>query len=158
MEPFIDTVVISTITALVIVISGAWQIPGLEDVKLTSKAFETSIAWFPYVLALAVFLFGFSTIISWGYYTEKIWTFIFGDSKRSVTTFKTLFCLLLIPGAVLSAAQVFNIIDSLFFLLAIPNIVGLYIMAPELKADLKSYLARLKSGEIKETVVPEVWR
>ncbi len=154
MEPFIDTVVISTITALVIVISGAWQIPGLEDVKLTSKAFETSFAWFPYVLALAVFLFGFSTIISWGYYTEKIWTFIFGDSKRSVTTFKTLFCLLLIPGAVLSAAQVFDIIDSLFFLLAIPNIVGLYIMAPELKADLKSYLARLKSGEIKETVVP----
>ncbi|MEE8370564.1 MAG: alanine/glycine:cation symporter family protein [Sphingomonadales bacterium] len=152
MEPFIDTVVVSTITALVIVISGAWQQPGLEDIKLTSKAFETSFVWFPYVLALAVFLFGFSTIISWGYYTEKIWTFIFGDSMRSVVTFKTLFCLLLIPGAVLTASQVFDIIDSLFFLLAIPNIVGLYIMAPEIKADLKSYLARLKSGEIKETV------
>jgi len=154
MEPFIDTVVVCTITALVIVVSGAWQIDGLNDVQLTSRAFETSISWFPYILALAVFLFGFSTVISWGYYTEKIWTFIFGDSKTSVLSFRTLFCVLLIPGAVLSASQVFDIIDSLFFLLAIPNIIGLYILAPEIKADLKSYLARLKSGDIKETGHP----
>ena len=108
------------------------------------------------MLALAVFLFGFSTLISWGYYTEKIWTFLFKDSRTSVLIFKAVFVILLIPGAVFQPEQVFLIIDSLFFLLAVPNIVGLYIMAPELKADLASYLARLKSGEIKETeAVPE---
>jgi alanine or glycine:cation symporter, AGCS family len=151
MEPFIDTVVVSTITALVIVISGAWQSGEMTDVQLTSAAFATSISWFPWILAVAVFLFGFSTIISWGYYTEKIWTFIFGNTRASVGIFKTLFCLLLIPGAVLTSQQVFNIIDSLFFLLAIPNIIGLYIMAPEIKEDLESYMVRLKVGEIRET-------
>ncbi len=156
MEPFIDTVVVSTITALVIVTSGAWQTSGLTDVQLTSAAFQTTIPWFPWVLALAVFLFGFSTLISWGYYTEKIWTFLFKDSKFSVWTFKAVFVLLLIPGAVFQPEDVFKIIDSLFFMLAIPNIIGLYIMAPEIRSDLRDYLARLKSGEIKETVlVPE---
>ncbi len=151
MEPFIDTVMVSTITALVIVVSGAWQIDGLNDIQLTSKAFETTISWFPWVLSLAVFLFGFSTIISWAYYIEKVWEYIFGDSNISIKTYRLIYVLLLIPGAVLTAAQVFDIIDSLFFLMAIPNIIGLYILAPEIKADLKSYLARLKSGEIKET-------
>ncbi len=82
---------------------------------------------------------------------EKIWTFLFTGSKISVNIFKGFYLVLLIPGASLSSAQVFNIIDSLFFMLAIPNIIGIYIMAPELKDDLKSYLARLKSGNIKET-------
>lgn len=153
MEPFIDTVVVSTITALVIVVSGAWQIDGLNDIQLTSKAFETSISWFPWVLSLAVFLFGFSTIVSWAYYIEKVWEYIFGDSNISIKTYRVIYVLLLIPGAVLTAAQVFDIIDSLFFLMAIPNIIGLYIMAPEIKADLKSYLSRLKSGEIKENPI-----
>lgn len=151
MEPFIDTVVISTITALVIIVTGAWQLEGLRDVQLTSAAFATSISWFPWVLALAVFMFGYSTLISWGYYTGKIWEYVFGEDRLSVNMFKSVYCLLLIPGAVMTAQQVFNFIDSLFFLLAIPNIVGIYIMAPELKADVLSYLSRLKSGEIKET-------
>lgn len=153
MEPFIDTVVVSTITALVIVVSGAWQIEGLNDIQLTSKAFETSISWFPWVLSLAVFLFGFSTIVSWAYYVEKVWEFIFGKSNASIKTYRLVYVLLLIPGAVLTAAQVFDIIDSIFFLMAVPNIIGLYIMAPEIKADLKSYLRRLKSGEIKENPI-----
>ena len=152
MEPFIDTVVVSTITALVIVVSGAWQIGGLTDIQLTSKAFETSIPWFPWVLSLAVFLFGFSTVVSWAYYIEKVWEYIFGDSSLSIKSYRVIFVILIVPGAVLTAAQVFDFIDSVFFLMAIPNIIGLYIMAPEIKVDLKSYLTRLKSGEIKENV------
>ncbi len=153
MEPFIDTIVISTMTALVIIISGqhVLRLEGVEGIALTSAAFTSIFPWFGWVLMVAVLLFGFSTIISWGYYTEKIWTFVFGESRRSVNTFKTIFCLLLIPGGVLTATQVFDIIDSLFFLLALPNIIGLYIMAPEIKADLKDYMARLKAGEIPET-------
>lgn len=151
MEPFIDTVLVSTITALVIIISGAWATTDNVAVDLTSAAFETDLAWFPYVLAIAVFLFGYSTIISWGYYTEKIWTFLIGESKQSKMLFRVGFCILLVPGAVLTATQVFDIIDSLFFMLAVPNVIGLYIMAPEIRKDMKDYIARLKSGEIRQT-------
>lgn len=151
MEPFIDTVVVCTITALVIVISGQYVNHDLVGIALTSAAFESSIEFFPYVLAFAVFLFGFSTLVSWAYYCEKIWTFMVGRSNLSKQIYKVIYIVLLIPGGILTTTQVFDIIDSLFFLLAVPNIIGLYILAPEIKADMNSYLARLKSGEIKKT-------
>lgn len=152
MEPFIDSVIICTITALVIVISGQYapQPDGLVGIELTSAAFTSIYPGFDWVLMIAVLLFGFSTIISWGYYNGKIWTFIFGESKASENTFKAVFCLLLIPGGVMTATQVFDIADSLFFMLAVPNIIGLFIMAPELRADLRNYFARINAGEIKE--------
>ncbi|WP_317932563.1 alanine/glycine:cation symporter family protein [Halioxenophilus sp. WMMB6] len=152
MEPFIDTVVVCTMTALVIVITGVYQqSEGIEGVTLTASAFASVIAWFPWVLALAAFLFGFSTIISWGYYAGKIWEFIFGGSKGSIAIYKMVFCVAIIPGAVLTLNEVYTLMSSLFFLMAIPNIIGIYIMAPELRADLKSYVSRLRSGEIKTT-------
>ncbi|MHA1544647.1 MAG: alanine/glycine:cation symporter family protein [Alphaproteobacteria bacterium] len=153
MEPFID-VLIGSMTALLIVITGAYTfthpVTGdpLGDIQMTSAAFATVFDWFPIILALAVLLFAFSTIISWSYYLEKVWTFLFGGTKRSIKIYKVVFILLLIPGAVLTPEKVFNLMDSIFFLLAIPNILGLYFMAPELKADLKDYLARLKAGKI----------
>ncbi len=151
MEPFIDTIIICTITALVIVITGAYiGGEGVSGMSLTSKAFGSVISWFPWVLALAAFLFAFSTIISWAYYNSKIWGFVFGESKRSITIFRIIFCLALIPGPVMSLAEVYMVIDSFFFLMAIPNIIGIYLMAPEIKRDLQSYLVRLKSGEIKK--------
>jgi len=147
-EPFIDTVIISTMTALVIVVTGAYRIDGLNDIQITSAAFASVFAWFPYVLALAVLLFAFSTIVSWSYYISRVWSYLFGESKRSQITYRTIFCLALIPGGALSVTQVIDLIDSFFFLMAIPNIIGLYILAPQIKADLQSYLARLRSGEI----------
>lgn len=159
LEPFIDTVVISTITALVIVISGVYLDTSsfggnstVVGVAMTSAAFGSVISWFPYVLALAAFLFAFSTIISWGYYCGKIWSFLFGSSAISVNSCKLIYCLALIPGAVLSAGEVFALLDSLFFLMAIPNLVGIYIMAPEIKADLKDYLDRMKISRDQQTV------
>lgn len=152
MEPFIDTVVISTMTALVIVITGVYaDMSGyaggssLVGVSMTSRAFGSVISWFPLVLALAAFLFAFSTIISWGYYCSKIWAYLFGGRKFSMTLFKFVYCFALIPGAVLSAAEVFAFLDSFFFLMAVPNVIGIYLMAPELKADLKDYLDRFKT-------------
>ncbi|WP_262691072.1 alanine/glycine:cation symporter family protein [Kordiimonas aestuarii] len=149
MEPFIDTVVICTMTALVIVITGVYQgSEGVEGVTLTASAFGSVISWFPWVLAVAAFMFGFSTIISWGYYSGKIWEFIFGGSKSSMTTYKIVYCTAIIPGAVLTLNEVYTLMSSLFFLMAIPNIIGIYLMAPELKSDLKSYLFRLRTGQV----------
>ena len=149
MEPFIDTVVVCTMTALVIVITGVYQgSDGVEGVTLTAAAFGSVISWFPWVLAVAAFLFGFSTIISWGYYSGKIWEFIFGGGKMSMTIYKVVYCVALVPGAVFTLNEVYTLMSSLFFLMAIPNIIGIYLMAPELKADLKDYLSRLRSGQI----------
>ncbi|GER07254.1 alanine glycine permease [Iodidimonas muriae] len=149
LEPFIDTVVISSMTALVIVVTGAWQVEGLTDIQMTSWAFNSVIDGFDIVLAVAVVLFAYSTIISWGYYSSKIWAFVFGSSTTSNTLFKVVYVVALIPGGVFTVSQVFDIMDSFFFLMAVPNIIGIYLMAGELKRDIKSYHARLKSGEIK---------
>jgi AGCS family alanine or glycine:cation symporter len=156
MEPFIDTVIICTITALVIVITGAYTFTDasgqqLSDIQMTSAAFGSVISWFPYVLAIAVLMFAFSTIISWGYYAGKVWEFIFGGSNTSTMIFKLIFCIVLIPSGFFSAKEVYSLIDSLYFMMAIPNILGIYLLAPEIKHDIASYFARIKSGEIKET-------
>lgn len=148
MEPFIDTVVICSITALVIVVTGVYKVEGLNDIQMTSAAFNSVIDGFDIVLAVAVLLFCFSTIVSWAYYTSKVWGFVFGESKASIGIFQLIYCLALVPGAVLSMQQVFDIMDSIFFLMAVPNVIGLYIMAGELKGDMKDYLRRLKSGDI----------
>jgi len=157
MEPFIDTVVICTMTALVIIITGAYNFTDssgtlLGDVQMTSAAFGSAISWFPYVLAVAVSLFAFSTIISWGYYSSKVWGFVFGEGPRSMMIFKVIFCVILIPSGFFSAKTVYALVDSLYFLMAIPNIIGIYLLAPELKRDTADYLRRLKSGEIVPTV------
>lgn len=154
MEPFIDTVIVCTMTALVIVISGAYmQQTGtdINEFQLTSMAFGSKISWFPYVLAVAALLFAFSTIISWGYYTSKIWGFVFGEGNNSMTLFKVIFCVTLIPGAAMEPKTVLDLMDAMFFLMAVPNVIGIFMMSPLLKLELKSYLSRLKSGEIKET-------
>jgi AGCS family alanine or glycine:cation symporter len=138
--PFIDTVVICMITALVIVITGSYGSEGnMEGVELTSRAFESAFSWFPYVLALTVFLFAFSTMISWAYYGLKATTYLFGERKSTEMIYKVLFCLFVIVGASADLGVIIRMSDSLFFLMAIPNIIGLYILAPEIKRDLKKY-------------------
>ncbi|GER03848.1 alanine glycine permease [Iodidimonas nitroreducens] len=148
LEPFIDTVLISSMTALVIIVTGAWQVEGLSDIQMTSWAFNSVIDGFDIVLAVAVVLFAYSTIISWGYYSSKIWAFVFGTSKTSSHLFKAVYIIALIPGGVFTVSQVFDIMDSFFFLMAVPNVIGIYIMASELKRDIRSYKKRIKSGEI----------
>jgi len=151
MEPFIDTVCISTMTALVIIVTGAYQMEGLNDIQMTSAAFNSVIDGFDIVLAVAVLLFAYSTIISWGYYSSKVWTFIFGFSRTSHTIFKIVYVVALIPGAVMTVGQVIDVMDSFFFLMAVPNIIGIYLMAGEIKRDTADYLARLRDGRIRPT-------
>jgi AGCS family alanine or glycine:cation symporter len=160
LEPFIDTVVICTMTALVIVISdyGAYgqtavlqsaQAGNLEAINLTSSAFSQTISWFPLILSLAVILFALSTMISWSYYGLKAWTYLFGETKASDYAYKAVFCMFVIVGSAISAQSVFDFGDAMIFAMCFPNVLGLYFMAKEVKLDLGDYMRRVKSGEIK---------
>jgi len=150
LEPFIDTVVICTITALVILttVYGDPSIAHLSGVGLTSEAMMRTVAWFPTPLSIAVVLFAFSTMISWSYYGLKGWTYCFGESKAADISFKLIFCLFVIIGCSIPLASVLDFSDAMIFAMAIPNILGIYFLAPLVKKEMKSYFARVKSGEI----------
>ena len=167
LEPFIDTVVICTMTALVIIITGVLQVDpetglylveggaivtegGASGVELTSLAFGQSIGWFPYLLGVAVILFAFSTMLSWSYYGLKAWTFLVGEGKSREIAYKVMFCLFVIVGAAASLGPVIDFSDAAIFAMAVVNIAGLYVLMPIVKAELNSYWSRLKSGEIQK--------
>lgn len=153
LEPFIDTIVICTITALVI---GTSQVADpafageAKGIAMTSAAFERQLSWFPIPLAFAAILFAFSTMISWSYYGLKGWTYLFGESINGQTLYKIIFCVFVALGCVVQLGPILDISDALVFLICVPNILGLYFLAPIVKQELNSYLARLESGEIKK--------
>ncbi|GGG79407.1 alanine glycine permease [Salipiger pallidus] len=171
LEPLIDTVVICTMTALVIVITGVLQIDpetglylwdadsgqivtegGVSGVELTSAAFGSAFGFFPYVLVLAVILFAFSTMLSWSYYGLKAWTYMFGEGKVQELSFKILFCIFVVIGAAMNLGPVIDFSDAAIFSMALFNIVGLYFLMPIVKGEMISYSRRLKTGEIKRFV------
>lgn len=148
-EPFIDTMVVCTMTALVLIFSGMHEVGGgMKGVELTSDAFGSVISWFPAVLALAVFLFAFSTMVSWSYYGMRSWTYLFGQSKKSEIIYKVLFLIFVVVGSSVSLGAVLSFSDMMILAMSFPNIIGLYIMSPEVRADMKAYWHRLKNGEL----------
>ncbi len=150
LEPFIDTVVICTMTALVIIITGAYaDSGGMTGVALTSAAFQSVFPWFGVILAVAVLLFAFSTMISWSYYGLKSWTYLFGESRISELVFKLIFCAFVVIGCSMSLGPVIDFSDAAIFAMSLGNVLGLYFLMGTVKKDLKDYQARLKSGEIK---------
>ena len=149
LEPFVDTVVICTMTAVVIVITGKYTMEGIEGAQMTSAAFASTFSWFPTVLSVAIFLFAFSTMISWSYYGLKAWTYIFGETKRVANTYKTVFLFFTIIGSSSTLGAVMAFSDMMILAMAFPNIIGLYILAKEVKFDLNDYFRRIKTGEIK---------
>ena len=154
-EPFIDTVVVCTMTALVIIISGVEGVgvgasgEGLTGIALTSSAFETGISWFPYVLTFAAVLFAFSTMISWSYYGMRAWTYLFGHGTIQENSYKILFLIFIVVGSSVKLGAVLDFSDAMLFAMALPNVIGLYLLAPVVKRELKSFLNKIKSGEIK---------
>lgn len=161
LEPFIDTVVICTMTALVIVITDYGQFTAgevlnlaqtgnLSAIELTSSAFEQTMSWFPFVLSFAVVLFALSTMISWSYYGLKAWTFLFGESRAADLSYKAIYCTFIVIGSAISAKSVFDFGDAMIFAMCFPNLLGLFLLAPELQRDLKDYFNRVKSGAIKK--------
>ena len=153
LEPFIDTIVICTITALVIGTTAVAH-PGFAGdatgIAMTSAAFKTQISWFPIPLALAGMLFAFSTMISWSYYGLKGWTYLFGEDAKLQVVYKLLFCAFVALGCMVQLGPILDISDALVFLICVPNILGLYILSPIVKKELDSYFARIKSGEIQK--------
>ena len=143
LEPFIDTVVICTITALVIITTGVFSSgAGIEGARMTSQAFGSVLPWFPYILAVVAILFAFSTAISWSYYGVKAVTFIFGEKKSIELLYKLIFCSFAIVGASLDLTKVIDLSDSSLFLMAIPNLIGVYLLASVVKKEFTKYKER----------------
>jgi AGCS family alanine or glycine:cation symporter len=167
LEPFIDTVIICTMTALTIVIADttfyndaqASVLDGgtpPDGVVVTSRAFETFLPQFPVVLAVAVALFAFSTLITWSYYTLKAWTSVFGRSPGSELTFKIVFCLFTVVGSVMTFESVLLFADSMLFVCAIVNLLACYILLPKVRDEMRSFLDGVKTGRIEQ--VPKAER
>jgi AGCS family alanine or glycine:cation symporter len=152
LEPFIDTVIICTMTALVINITGAYNNPAYADViqtaqgaALTSRAFGEHIAWFPYVLSLSVFLFAYSTMLSWSYYGERCTVWLFGE--RASKYYKVLFLTFTFLGSVITAINVLQFGDLMILGMSLPNLIGVYLLHGKVRATLTDYWKRYKAGE-----------
>lgn len=151
LEPFLDTVVICTITALVIVTTLYYEpgfTQGLGGIEMTSSAFERNVSWSPYCIAIAGILFAFSTIISWSYYGLKGWTYLVGEGRLADMGFKFVFCVFVMLGCMIQLRAVLDFSDAMVFLICVPNILGLYLLAPVVKRELASYRQRIITGEI----------
>ena len=149
LEPFIDTIIICTMTGLVVVITGVYDHPDLAGVELTSLAFGSVLSWFPILLSVAVFFFAFSTMISWSYYGERCATFLFGPAAS--LPYKILFLICVVVGAVIKLGNVLDFSDLMVLGMAFPNILGLFILSGRVRDHLDDYWSRLKSGEMKKT-------
>lgn len=148
-EPFLDTVVICTMTALVIIITGQHLAgDGADGVQLTSNAFASVVSWFPYLLAFAVLLFAYSTMITWAYYGAKAASFLFNESKVVLYGFKVFYLAMAVVGCTLQLGSLVDIADAMVFIMAIPNLIGVYLLMPVVKRELLRYQARLRSGDI----------
>ncbi|MAP09715.1 MAG: alanine glycine permease, partial [Rhodopirellula sp.] len=157
LEPFIDTVVICTMTAIVIVLfnadnSFAWGqvdsatstvlIDGarMGGVDLTSAAFDSVLPGFRYLLTIAIILFAFSTMISWSYYGLQSWKYLFGRSTAADLSYKLLFCLVVVIGAAVSLGSVIEFSDAMIFAMVFPNMIGLFLLFPKVRQELNAYL------------------
>ena len=167
LEPFVDTIIVCTMTALVIVVTGAWdyQNPdfapeyralydfdkqnvatGVQGAALTSVAMDGQIPGFRYVLACATFLFAYSTMISWSYYGERCWAWLFGEKASNI--YKAIFLLFTFLGSVISAGNVMDFGDLMIFGMMIPNMLGLFLLSGGVARDLNVYWSKLKSGQL----------
>ncbi len=154
LEPFIDTVVVCTMTALVIVITGSYNNPdnaaliaGSNGAALTSRAFGQHISWFPYILGVCVLLFAFSTMISWSYYGERCWTYLVGDGKSRI--FQFVFVIFTFLGSVITAQNILDFGDLMILGMAFPNLVGVLLLSGGVRRDLYAYWGMYKRGEFK---------
>ncbi len=152
LEPFIDTIVICTLSSLVIVVTAypaGLMDQGLQGIALTSAAFEHHFSWAPYPLAVAALLFAFSTSIAWSYYGLKAWTYLFSEHPVSENIFKLVFCGFLALGCMIQLEAVLDFSDAMVFLISVPNILGLYFYAPEIKREVREFIDGVNRGDVR---------
>jgi AGCS family alanine or glycine:cation symporter len=154
LEPFIDTVIICTMTGLVIVITGAYDttdptytdlIAAQNGAAVTSRAFGSVISWFPWILAVAVMLFAYSTMISWSYYGERCWAWMFGDKSSMI--YRMIFLFFVFAGSVISATSALEFGDLMILGMALPNVLGVVLLSGKVKRGLDEYMGKVRSGE-----------
>jgi len=155
LEPFVDTIVVCTMTALLIITTGAYDgaanpafqpyIESANGAGLTSQAFRSVISWFPYVLSVAVVLFAFSTMISWSYYGERCWAYLFGD--RSSMVYRVIFLVFTFAGSLITAQNVLDFGDLMILGMAFPNLLGVVLLSGRVRRDLDHYMGKLKANE-----------
>ncbi|HUT89519.1 MAG TPA: alanine/glycine:cation symporter family protein [Thermoguttaceae bacterium] len=156
LEPFIDTVVVCTMTGLVIVVTGVYNnsqfadyIANNKGAPLTAEAFRTAVPWFPWILAAAVCLFAYSTLISWSYYGERCWSHLFG--RRTSLIYKFIFLGFVLIGSIVTATNLLNFSDLMILSMAFPNILGVVLLSGKIRRALDDYWRRLKAGELEPT-------
>ncbi len=152
-EPFIDTVIICTMTALVIILTGVWNAPehhalveASKGAALTAVAFGSVISWFPIILSVSVVLFAYSTMISWSYYGERCWTYVFGE--RFSMVYRIIFLMFVVLASLISAGNILDFSDLLLLSMAFPNFLALYLLQGKVSDALKEYMTKLRSGEL----------
>ena len=150
LETFL-TGILCLLTSFAIVFSGVLNntsIGQISGIELASNAFQSVIPFFPIILSVIAVLFALSTLISWGYYGQKAWTFLLGEGKKRVLAFNIIYCLFIIIGSAMNVKSIIDITDAMMIAMCVPNIVVLYILAPEIKKDLKEYCTKYKIGKI----------
>lgn len=152
-EPFFDSVVVCTLTALSIIVTGQYLNQGEEGVTLASNAFATVNGVFPWLLSLCIILFAFSTVLSYCFYGEKAAGYVFKENKIAELGYKVVYLLMIIVGAAVSLDTVVRFSDATFFLVSIPNLLGIYLLAKPLRKEITEYRASVDNGTI--DVVPE---
>ena len=140
LEPLLGTMVVCALGGLALVVAGTWK-GGLEGIAITSAAFAQVSPSFPWLLAVVVVLFAYSTLVAWGFYGLQAWGYLFGNGPRAQWTYKILYIVALPPAAAIDLGRVVGIVDSSFFLMAVPNVIALYLCAGELRRDVRDYLA-----------------
>ncbi len=150
LEPFVDTVIICTMTALVVIVTGDYTHQGVDGITITSDSFASVVPWFSYVLSVAVILFALSTLITWSYYGLQAWKFLFGKSHAADLSFKLIFCLVIILGAAMSPGKVIDFSDAMLFSMSFANLIGVYFLLPVIKEELarfKDFARRVDRGD-----------
>ena len=145
---FIDTIVICTMTGLSIVLTGAWQVEGLEGVQVTTYAFQHGLP-IPgqisaFVLMICLVFFAFTTILGWNYYGERCMEYLFNRNKKVVMTYRWLYILAVFIGPYMTVAAVWNIADIFNALMALPNLIALLVLSNVVVKETKDYFARMK--------------
>ncbi len=139
LEPFVDTVVVCTMTALAITITGVFADKDAAGIEMTSMAFTSVLPWFSYILSLAAILFAFSTMISWSYYGQQAWAFLFGRSNSMDILYKLIFCSFIVVGSAMTLTNATDFSDAMIFAMSIPNVIGMYLLLPVIRKELTAF-------------------
>ena len=148
MEPFL-TACLCSLSAAAIILTGAYKNyqDGITGVELTSYAFQKVFPWSPYILAAVIILFALSTIISWAYYGQKGWTYLFGENKKGIILYQLVFCIIIVIGSTMNLTSIVNFTDAGLLAMAVPNIIAMYILFPDLKHDIRRYCKKHNFGK-----------